>query len=90
MRAPEAQELLEDIEDWFMKNGLPINIRDGSNEEVTKHMLKIMKSMIHIDEPIGTEPGPIYDFCPRCHGVIGESAYYCKKCGAYIREAPKK
>ncbi len=86
MRAPEAQELLEDIEDWFMKHGLPINIRDGSNEEVTKHMLKVIKPFVHIDEPLGVIQGIDYDHCPICNGIVGQSAYYCKLCGAKIRE----
>ena len=86
MRAPEAQELLEDIEDWFMKHGLPINIRDGSNEEVTKHMIKVIKPFVHIDEPLGVIQGNDYDHCPICNGIVGQSAYYCKLCGAKIRE----
>lgn len=86
MRAPEAQELLEDIEDWFMKNGLPINIRDGINEEVTKHILKVIKPFVHIDEPLGVIRGTDYDRCPRCGGVAGQGAFYCKKCGTWLRE----
>ena len=86
MRAPEAQELLEDIEDWFMKHGLPINIRDGINEEVTKHILKVIKPFVRIDEPLGVIQGTDYDHCPRCNGIVGQSAYYCKLCGAKIRE----
>jgi len=86
MRAPEAQELLEDIEDWFMKHGLPINIRDGINEEVTKQILKVIKPFVHIDEPLGVIQGTDYDHCPICNGIVGQSAYYCKLCGAKIRE----
>lgn len=86
MRAPEAQELLEDIGDWFMKKGLPINIRDGINEEVTKHILKVIKPFVHIDEPLGVIQGTDYDHCPKCNGIAGQSAFYCKLCGAMLRE----
>ena len=86
MRAQEAQELFEDIEGWFMKHGLPINIRDGINEEVAKHILKVIKPFVHIDEPLGVIQGNDYDHCPRCNGIVGQSAYYCKLCGAKIRE----
>ena len=86
MRAEEAQELRDDLEDWFRKNGLPINIRKGSNEEIAEHILKIAKAYIHIDQPIGVNQGTDFDHCPRCNGIIGQSAFYCKRCGAMIRE----
>ena len=85
MKAIEAKELLDDLEDWFTKNGLPINVRNGSNEAIAKHICKIAKAYIHEDEPIGVIRGTDYDRCPSCNGVAGQSAYYCKLCGAKLR-----
>ena len=86
MKAIEAKELLDDLEGWFLKNGLPINARNGSNEAITQHILKIVKAYIHEDEPLGVIRGTDYDRCPSCNGVAGQSAYYCKLCGAKLRE----
>ena len=85
MKVQEAAALLEDIEKHFEKNGLPVNIRNESNEEITRHICKIVERHIHIDEPLGVTQGQDYDHCPKCWGIIGQSAYYCKSCGAYIR-----
>ena len=86
MRAQEAEELMDEVWHAICKKGLPINVRTGQNMDAADWAKGVLEKQISIDEPIGTEPGPIYDFCPRCHGVIGESAYYCKLCGAKIRE----
>jgi hypothetical protein len=83
------RELLDNLQEHFIKKGLPINIRKGNNEEVANYILKVVESCIHEDEPLGTIPGMGYDHCPRCNAIIGQSAYYCKTCGAWIREGGK-
>ena len=42
------------------------------------------------NEPIGVITGGEYDCCPKCKSIVGSSAHYCKKCGAYLREEIKK
>ena len=86
MKAIEAKEYLDDLEGWFEKNGLPINVRNGSNDDIAKHILKIAKAYIHEDEPLGVSQGIDYDHCPRCSGIVGQSAFFCKHCGAWLRE----
>lgn len=89
MKPTEARQLLDDLQEHFIKKGLPINIRKGTDEEITNHILKIVEMHIHEDEPLGTTQGVDFDHCPKCWGIIGQSAYYCKTCGAWIRGGGK-
>ena len=86
MRAQEAEELMDEVWHAICKKGLPINVRTGQNMDAADWAKEILKKQISIDEPIGAMQGTDYDHCPRCNAVVGQSAYYCKRCGAWLRE----
>jgi len=86
MRAQEAEELMDEVWHAICKKGLPINVRTGQNMDAADWVKEILQKQISIDEPIGVVQGNDYDHCPRCNGIVGQSAYYCKLCGAKIRE----
>jgi len=86
MRKEEAQILRHDIQKLIEKKGMPINIRNGGNLIIADWVCQIFDKSVQIDEPLGVIQGNDYDHCPRCNGIVGQSAYYCKLCGAKIRE----
>lgn len=86
MNKQEAEKLMDEVWHKICKEGIPINIQTGTNMDVADWMKGILEKCIEIDEPLGTKMGIEYDICPKCGGVIGSSAYFCKRCGAYIRE----
>ena len=86
MRAKEAEELKDEIWHAICKKGVPIDVRTGMNMDAADWFKKLMEKYINIDEPLGTIQGTDYEHCPVCNGIIGQSAYYCKHCGAYIRQ----
>lgn len=86
MRAQEAEELMDEVWHVICKKGLPINVRTGQNMDAADWVKGILKKQISIDEPIGVVQGTDYDHCPTCNAVVGQSAYYCKRCGAWLRE----
>lgn len=87
MKKEEAQILRYDIARLIETKGMPINVRDGGNLIVSNWFCtKVFDKAVQIDEPLGTVPGQEYEHCPVCNGIIGNSAFFCKKCGAYIRE----
>lgn len=86
MRAQEAEELLDEVWHAICKKGLPINVRTGQNMDAADWVKEVLEKHIRIDEPLGVTQGQDYDHCPRCNGIVGQSAYYCKLCGAKIRE----
>lgn len=85
MKQTEKDKLISEITRKVTKSGIPMNVRIGGNKEAAEWVAGLLTKAIEIDEPIGVKPGVEYDFCPRCGGTIGNSAYYCKNCGAYIR-----
>lgn len=85
MRKEEAEALKDEIWHAVCKKGVPINVRVGGNLEAADWIMGIMNDYFQVDEPMGTIHGVDYDHCPNCNGIIGQSAYYCKRCGAYIR-----
>lgn len=86
MRAQEAEELMDEVWHAICKKGLPINVRTGQNMDAADWAKGVLEKQIKIDEPIGVMQGTDYDHCPRCNAVVGQSAYYCKRCGAWLRE----
>ena len=89
MRKQEAEKLTENITREIIAKGLPMNIRNGSNEAAARYIAEIVKNCIEHDTPLGTisSSNDVYEFCPSCGAVIGSSAVYCKKCGSMIRAA---
>ena len=89
MKHEEADKLQEEIWRRIHKKGMPINIRDGSNDDIADWFDNLRDSIIekYYDEPLGTVRIAGYDGCPKCMGIVGISSYYCKRCGVYIREA---
>lgn len=85
MRADEAEQLKDEIWHAVCKRGIPINVRVGANLEAADWVMDIMNKYFQIDEPLGVISGGVYDRCPSCDAVVGQSAYYCKKCGAWLR-----
>ena len=86
MRAQEAEELMDEVWHAICKKGLPINVRTGQNMDAADWVKGVLEKQISIDEPIGVVQGTDYDHCPRCNAVVGQSAFYCKRCGAWLRE----
>lgn len=86
MRAKEKAGTVKMIVETVKKRGMPINIQTGSNSDVAEWLGKLLEEKLEVDEPIGTIQDDEYERCPECNGIIGQSAYYCKRCGAYIRE----
>ena len=85
MNKQEAEKLMDDVWHKICKKGMPINVQTGTNMDVADWTKGILEKCIKIDEPVGVKMGIEYDICPECGGVVGCSAYYCKKCGAWIR-----
>ena len=86
MKAKEAEELKDEIWHAICKCGMPINVRTGQNMDAADWVKDLMEKYIQVDEPLGVIHGIDYDHCPACNGIIGQSAYYCKRCGAWVRE----
>lgn len=86
MKAQEKNEVIALIIDKAKKRGIPINVRTGGNDELAEWLEALLEELLPVDEPIGVIRGTDYDRCPRCGGVAGQSAYYCKKCGAWLRQ----
>ena len=91
MKHEEADRLQEEIRERIRKKGIPINVRTGGNDDAADWIDDLIDSIIekYYDEPLGTVRFAGYDGCPKCMGIIGISAYYCKKCGAWIKEVKK-
>lgn len=86
MKHDEFTKLKADIFESVKKKGMPINVRTGDDVNAACWVTNLLDKFIKIDEPLGTIAGKDYNMCPKCEGIIGINAYYCKKCGAYIRE----
>lgn len=89
MRAEEAEKLKDEIWHAANRKGIPINVRVGANLEAADWIMGVLEKHIQVDEPLGVVEGNDYDRCPVCSGIIGQSAYFCKKCGAYVRQVRK-
>lgn len=89
MREKEAEELKDDIWHAICKKGIPINVRTGQNMDAADWVKGILEQYIAIDEPLGIVQGVDYDHCPSCGHVVGNGAFYCKCCGAYLRKRPE-
>ena len=86
MKTQEAEELKDEIWHTICKKGIPINVRTGGNMDAADWVKGVLQEHIKIDEPIGVVQGADYDHCPTCNAVVGQSAFYCKKCGSWLRE----
>ena len=86
MRQTEAKNLMDDVWHDICRHGLPINARMGQNMEAADWVKGVLEKHIKIDEPIGVVQGADYERCPTCNAVVGQSAFYCKKCGSWLRE----
>ena len=86
MKQKEAEALKDEIWHAVCRKGIPINVRTGANIEAADWVMDLMNKYFKIDEPLGIIQGVDYDHCPTCNAVVGQSAYYCKKCGCYLRE----
>ena len=86
MKAKEAEELKDEIWHAICKRGMPINVRTGQNMDAADWVKDLMEKYIQVDEPMGVITGTDYDYCPKCNGVIGQRACFCKLCGAYVRQ----
>ena len=90
MKSQEKQETIERITTKVKKRGVPINVRTGGNVEAAEWVGKLLEELLEIDEPLGTVELHDYTACPKCGGGIGQSAYWCKHCGAYLRYKPER
>lgn len=88
MKKHEAEDLKAEIWHAVNKNGVPINVRTGINADGADWVMGLLEKHIKIDEPLGIIAGADYDYCPNCNGVIGQRAFFCKLCGAYVRSLP--
>ena len=86
MNKSEKNTLLMAIWQVVKRDGMPMNVRNGSNTESADWVEEVLDKLIKEEAPIGTIQLEEYEACPVCHSVIGNSALYCKKCGAHIRE----
>lgn len=86
MKESEKVKVIDLIVNKVTKRGIPINVRTGGNIEAAEWVKELLMELLPIDEPLGVVQGYDYDHCPVCNSVIGQSAYFCKHCGAYVRE----
>ena len=86
MKKAEYDKLKGDLFYHIERKGMPIDVRTGANLDAACWVLNLIDKFAEIDTPLGTKAGPDFNMCPKCGGIIGISAYYCKRCGAYIRE----
>ena len=86
MKAQEKQKVIELIATKAKKRGLPLNVRTGGNDDLAEWLKDLMEELMPVDEPMGIVEMKDYTACPECGGAIGQSAYYCKHCGAYLRQ----
>lgn len=87
MKQAEKERLIADVSKKIKKVGIPINVRTGGNDVAAEWVATILDKCVEIDEPMGVESRRDYDYCPACGSVVGQSAFYCKHCGAYLRIA---
>lgn len=73
-----------------IKTGIPVNVcmdtKAEQKEWLANKLLEVIDLVIENQEPLGTIRGPEYEHCPACSYIIGNSAFYCKHCGAYVRK----
>lgn len=86
MKESEFGKLKKNIFEYVREKGMPVNVRTGADTNAACWVLTLIDMFAEIDTPLGTKAGPDFNMCPKCGGIIGISAYYCKRCGAYIRE----
>lgn len=87
MRSEEVLDMRIKIRKRIEKKGMPMNIRDGGNQIIADWFVdEIYDYCVDIDKPLGTVQGKDYEMCPKCEAIVGQSAYYCKKCGCWLRE----
>lgn len=87
MKQTEKDNLISEITRKVTKRGIPMNVRIGGNEDAAEWTKKLLQELLPVDEPQGVVKGADYDHCPACGKVVGSSGFYCKYCGAYLREA---
>ena len=90
MRTKEKAETITRIKDKIRKRGMPINIQTGSNKDAAEWFGKLLEELLLEDEPLGVVDKDDYTACPECGSAVGISAYWCKKCGAYLRYKPER
>ena len=90
MKTKEKAESIKRITEKIKKRGMPINIQTGSNSDVAEWVGKLLEELLEVDEPLGVVDKSDYTACPECGSAIGTSAYYCKKCGSYLRYKPER
>ena len=88
MRASDKAKMIAKITNKVQKRGIPINMRPGGNAEAAEWVGNLLEELLEVDEPLGVINGKEYNHCPACNGIIGQSAFYCKYCGAYVRLNP--
>jgi len=86
MKTQEAEELKDEIWHTICRKGIPINVRTGQNMDAADWVKGVLEKHIKIDVPKGVVQGADYDHCPTCNAVVGQSAFYCKRCGSWLRE----
>ena len=85
MKRSEAGELLDTIWHKLCKNGIPIDVRNGSNIVVADWFRDMVSKEIEIDKPIGIVEHPDYNACPNCGASVGDKNKFCKICGKLLR-----
>ena len=88
MKEAEYKKLIDGIYDTIGDKGIPIDVRHGDDGKMAAYIVKLIKKFVSIDEPIGVKMGTDYDYCPACGATVGQRAYYCKKCGAWLHFHP--
>ena len=86
MKEAEYKKLVDGIYDTIGEKGIPIDVRHGDDGKMATYIVKLIRKHVDIDEPLGVTRSGGYDYCPKCDGMIGQSAFYCKHCGAWLRE----
>ena len=91
MTKRDKKELMQTYRDRI-KTGIPINICTAAKAEqkewLVSKILEAIEKTMEEQEPLGVVQGVDYDHCPTCNAIIGNSAYFCKRCGEYIRRVP--
>ena len=86
MRKEEKEEFLHKLWNTIYKRGIPINVRNGAISDIATWAEDVADDCIQIDEPLGTEIVQGQDKCPVCKRSVGMSGFFCKWCGAMLRE----
>ena len=86
MKQQEKEKIITAVTEKINQDGIPVNIRLGSHDQVAEWFERLLSELVAVDVPQGVRPGADgYNYCPMCNHTVGDKAHYCKYCGSYLR-----